>query len=244
MTTLRLAVGGQAQAIVTGLTGEPRPAVLASYHYLRLWLSIAERCTYRNWAMDSGAFSVQRSGASIDLRAYTETAIELRAADASLHEVFALDVIGDPAASLRNASWMREHGVPDVIPCYHVGEPLEHLRALAREFDKIALGGAVGYGKRGAWARQCFRHVWPKKVHGFGFNEAADVLCVPWHSVDATTWCLAPVKFGRWTSYGQGRQRPVPVRREHNLRPEVEWFLRLEARAARKWAARYKELSA
>ncbi len=242
MTTVRLAVGGQADALVSGLTGEPRPAVLASYHYLDLWLRIADRCEFRTWAMDSGAFSVQRSGASIDLRAYTETAIELLASDPKLEDVFALDVIGDPAASLRNAHYMREHGVPRVIPCFHVGEPVAHLRTLAKEFDKIALGGAVGYGRREAWARACFRHVWPKKVHGFGFNKESEVLAVPWHSVDATTWCLAPVKFGRWTSYGNGKQRPVPVRKGHNLRPEVDWFLGVERRATERWARRMREL--
>jgi hypothetical protein len=239
---VRLAIGGQVEALIAGLQGEPAPAVLASYHYLRTWLQVQPKAKVRNWAMDSGAFSVDRSGATIDLRAYTETARELLASDASLVDVFALDVIGNAKASLRNAETMRASGVPKVIPCFHVGEPMEHLRTLAKEFDKIALGGAVGYGKRYEWACRCFDAVWPKKIHGFGFNKERDVLGLPWHSVDATTWCLAPVKFGRWTSYGQGRQRPLPVRKGHNLTPEVRWFLRIERQARLKWASRWKEL--
>lgn len=242
MTTLRLAIGGDLDALARGLQGEPRPAMLASYYYLSQWLRIADRSQYRDWAMDSGAFSVANAGASIDLRAYTETAVELLATDPTLCDVFALDVIGDARASMRNADYMREHGVPNVIPCYHVGEPASHLRAMAKAFDKIAFGGAVGYGDRCEWARACFRAVWPKKVHGFGFNRESEVLAVPWHSVDATTWALAPMKFGRWTSYGNGKQRAVPVRKGHNLRPEVEWFLGVERRATAKWAKCMREL--
>ena len=142
----------------------------------------------------------------------------------------ALDVIGDWKASIANAEKMWAAGVP-AIPTYHVGSPWDALHYLGKNFPKIALGGAVGYRKKDAWAQQCFARVWPKKVHGLGFGSARSILMLPWHSTDATNWEVGPCKFGSWRAYG-GR---MSVRGQSvNLRPEVEYYLELERKAKHK----------
>lgn len=243
---VRLAVAGPQHAVQKALASDmlsDMPALLASYHYLRDWLAIEPQCQFRDWVMDSGAFSAHSLGVKIELRAYMETALELLANDPKLTEVFALDVIGDHEAGRRNAEKMQEAGIP-VIPCYHVGEPKELLHYYCKHWPKVALGGAVGYRRKLEWARLCFKEVWPHKLHGFGYGSEEHILALPWHSVDASNWEIGPTKFGRWLAYGQrGRRVAMSVRGTgQDLRCEVERYLRLEKRAARQWATRYREL--
>ena len=156
-----------------------------------------------------------------------------------MSEIFALDVIGDWRASLKNCERMWEAGVP-AIPCYHIGEPDDALRHIASTYPKIALGGVAmrrGDAKM-AFARRCFGMVWPKRIHGFGFGRESDILGLPWHSVDATNWEIGPCGFGRWIKYGQMQVRGS----RQNLRSQVQHYLDLETKARIKWAKQMAEL--
>jgi len=219
---------------------ESRPALLVSYAYLAGFLKNQHRYAYRDWVLDSGAFSVYYSGIEISLEAYIETAKRLLAEDQTLTEVFSLDVIGDAQASLKNCERMWQAGVP-AIPTFHRGSPEMDLKHIAKDYPKIALGGVALL--RGAakmkWVEQCFARVWPARIHGFGFGSEKQVLAVPWHSVDATNWEIGPCKFGQWKSYGDMSVRGG----SQDLRSEIEWYLRLERRARAKWAKRMTELN-
>ena len=222
-----------------GLTDElaTRPALLVSYVYLAPFLKNRSRYAYRDWVLDSGAFSAHNSGTEIKLEDYINCCKELQASDPTLTEVFALDVIGNWKASLKNCEAMWRQGV-EAIPCYHVGEPEVELRAMAKDYPKIALGGCVGFKQKRKFAEQAFARVWPKAIHGFGFGSETDVMALPWHSVDATNWEIGPCKFGRWNAFGKMSVRGS----KQNLRAEVEWYLDLERRARQKWAAAMKQL--
>lgn len=243
--TVRLAHGHGAQGDNTlmGKHGmipvakEVAPALLVSFVYLPPFLKHRDKYVFRDWALDSGAFSANQIGTPIRLESYIDLCRELLETDQSLTEVFALDVIDDPKTSLQNAEKMWKAGVP-AIPTYHSGEPEHFLTTIAKEFPKIALGGAVGMRHKSKWAEQCFARVWPKKVHGFGFGGERDVMGLPWHSVDATNWEIGPVKFGNWRSFGRMSVRGS----KQNLRTEVEWYLRLERQARQKWRKQMQEL--
>lgn len=212
-----------------------RPPLLVSYHYSDYFVAEQQRISYRHWILDSGAFSAHQLGARIELHDYISFAKDRLAADSTLKEVFALDVIGDWRAGLRNAERMWTAGVP-AIPCYHVGEPEDVLVGLARDYPKIALGGMAklkGAIKR-RFVDQCFARIWPKPVHGFGVGTADLLLAAPWHSVDATNWEAGPTQFGTWRAFG-GRDLRVRGSR-YDLRVEVEWFMELERTARRRWA--------
>lgn len=240
MTTVRLAHCGPPDSLTDGLNGAAgKPALLVSYYYLAPFQRARARYDFRDWVLDSGAFSAHNSGAVIDLQAYTEKAKELLATDPKLTEVFSLDVIGDWRASLRNTEALWTAGVP-AIPCFHVGEPEDVLVSLARDYPKIALGGAVGFRGKSEWAAQCFARVWPKRIHGFGFGGERDIMALPWHSVDATNWESGPCRFGNWRAFGGQR---VSVRgSSHPLRVEVEWYLALERRAQQRWQKQMAQL--
>lgn len=210
--------------------GLTRPGLLVSFAYLRHFWEARDQYRLRDWVLDSGAFTAWTKGRAVDLQEYIDRALELKAADPALVEVFALDVIGDCEASLRNCEEMHRQGV-DAIPCFHVDEPEEALIEMAASYDKIALGGMVGFKGKRHFAEQCFARVFPKKIHGFGIGNARDILALPWHSVDASNWDLGPAKFARWNRFGN-----LSVRRSNqNLGSEVDHYLRIERTARQRW---------
>ena len=215
----------------------PAPALLVSWVYLRSFLNARERIHHRDWVLDSGAYSAMNSGTKIDLQEYTEAAKRMVAEDPTLTEVFALDVIGDWRASLKNCEAMWAAGVP-AIPCYHLGEPEDVLRTIARDYPKIALGGAVGATGKQKWAEQCFARVWPKRIHGFGFGSRQTILALPWHSVDASNWEIGPTKYGRWRTFGKMSVRGG----KQNLQCEIDWYLSLERLAQHRWRKQMAQL--
>lgn len=247
MSTVRLAFGGGQAAMQKGL--EPmrerdeseRPALLVSFVYLAAFQKHRAHYGFRDWVLDSGAFSAHNAGKEIRLADYITACKKLRAEDEKLTEIYSLDVIGDWKASLKNTETMWRAGV-EAIPCYHAGEPWDVLKGLARDYPKIALGGVARMprAKKLEWAGQCFARVWPCKMHGFGFGAEKHILALPWHSVDSTSWELGPCCFGRWNTYGQMDVRGSA----QNLRVEVEFYLNLEKRARRKWRRQMEQLDA
>ena len=195
--------------------------------------------------LDSGAFSAYYSGAEIDLNEFIDTSANLLETDPTLTEVFSLDVIGDPEASIRNTEIMWKAGV-EAIPTYHYGSPEDVLFHIAKNYPKIALGGVAGsvpQGERERWAEQCFARVWPKKIHGFGYGGVRALFRMPWHSVDATNWITGPCAYGRWKNYKGQNSKKCSVRGSYqNLLGEVEWYLDLERQARRRWASQMAEL--
>jgi hypothetical protein len=255
MTDVRLVCVGGAQGELNGALKGPfleeqrtrhkpnakehKPALLVSYVYLKGFVEKLHLYSYRDWALDSGAFSAYNSGTAVNLQAYIDTCKRMQAAQNGLGDIFSLDVIGDWRAGIRNCEKMWSQGIA-AIPTYHVGEPEALLRGLARDYPKIALGGSVGYRNKYNWADQCFSRVWPAKIHGLGFGSERSIMAVPWHSTDASSWELRPCRFGQWKVYGK-----LPVRgSSHNLKAEVEWYLRLEQRARHRWAKEMAELEA
>lgn len=236
--TVRLAHGGPLRANEAGLSpylsAEEQPALLVSYVYLAAFQKERHKYGFRDWVLDSGAFSAHMSGTPISISLYTETARQLLAQDQKLVEVYALDVIGDWQASVQNAEWMWSRGV-NAIPTFHRGSPWDVLTGLARDYPKVAIGGVARLpaAQKLAFAEQCFARVWPKRIHGFGFGAASHVMALPFDSVDATNWEMGPTAFGRWNTFGRMSVRGS----NQDLRAEVEFYLKVEREARTRWAA-------
>lgn len=228
---------------VERLPQELAPALLISFAYLPPFEAAKHRYMYRDWALDSGAYTAYSRGMEVDLQEYIDKCQCLLDSDPKLREVFALDVIGDWEASARNTEEMWRQGVP-AIPCFHYGEPWQALLDMAGKYPKIALGGMVGQKvePRDKWIAQCFARVWPKRIHGFGLAGEKTIMRFPFDSVDATNWEIGPCKFGMWRSFGRAR---ISVRgSSQNLRAEVEWYLDLERRARERWRKEMQKLNA
>jgi hypothetical protein len=238
--TVRLAFGARAPE-GRSLTGDRLPGLLVSYAYLKPFLRNRHRYKFRDWVMDSGAFSAANSGKTISLDQYIAICKDLMANDPALVEIFALDVIGDYKASARNCAAMWDAGIP-AIPCFHYGEPESALHEMAATYPKIAIGGVAykrGNGKL-RWAEQVFARVWPKRIHGFAFGGERHVMGLPFHSVDASSWEIGAVGFGNWKTFGAMTVRGS----NQDLRGEVDAYLELEARARIRWAKEMRQLDA
>jgi hypothetical protein len=250
VTTVRLAVVSSgrmlaALAAAPVVEGWTRPAVLVSYAYFDTFKSERGRYPFyddrfRDYALDSGAFTAANAGHPVDLAAYIAFVRTLRQRDRKLSEVFALDVIGDWEASARNTELMWQAGI-HCIPTFHVGEPTAALLAMAKTYPKIAVGGAVRWPTKQkiGWLEQVFAHVWPKRIHGLGMMGRQIVERFPFDSVDASDWEFSPTAFGNLRSlpgasglrgFGYG-----PKNRGYNLRAEMEWYMALERDLAQRW---------
>lgn len=215
-----------------------KPSVLISFAYAKEWAKVRDSDIWREVVLDSGAFTVHKTGATIDLVEFGEWALEQQAHDKRVTEVFTLDVIGGSwRESLKNTEDLWKMGV-QAIPVFHVGEPTDVLVKLARDYPKVALGGAVGYRKRMEWAALCFKHVWPKKLHGLGFGETS-LTKLPFHTIDNSSWDFAPRQFGNYHSLKT--QLPTRSTSKLNLRCEVDFYIAEEQRARRYWAGRMPE---
>jgi len=239
--TIRLATLNTTSEVSSLASGcQAVPALLVSFVYLPAFLRVRSQYRYRDWALDSGAYSAHNSGTPIRLADYIATATELRATDATLTDVFSLDVIGDPVASLKNCEAMWAAGVP-AIPTFHYGEPEHVLLSMARTYPKIALGGVVHLKtqqrQKRQWAEQCFARTWPKRIHGFSFGGHQAILALPWHSVDATNWEVGPTRWGKWRRYGH-----LSIRGQHHLQAEINHYLTVEQQARVRWRAQMAEL--
>jgi len=244
MTTLYLALGGTLKHVSTGFQEPPPAALLCSYVYYETFAPLLQTGEHvRQWCLDSGAFTAYMLGKEIKLQEYIDFCKALTASQRPPVEVFALDVIGDWAATLRNTEEMWKQGV-EAIPCYHAGEPEHVLKTIAATYPKIAVGGAAGrlFGDaRRRYLEQCFARVWPKKIHAFGIATEEILQSLPFHSADASSWEIGPLRFGMWQAY----DLPVSgTRKNFYLRPEVNHYLDIEARLKTKWAAQMQQLEA
>jgi len=216
------------------------PALLVSYVYGKRFLKRRPELDYRDWVLDSGAYSAFNSQIEIRLDDYIVFARQQIETDPTLSEVFALDVIGDYRASLRNTETMWKAGVP-AIPCYHYGEPEWVLKEIAAQYPKIALGGCarVPVETKVQWSAQVFARVFPKRIHGFGFGGDRYVRELPFHSVDSTSWVIQPGRYGKWRAFGNRKLRSRSV----SMLAEIEWYLRLEREAQARWAAVMRQMN-
>lgn len=238
------APGTAASALLVGNRGveqvseEDAPSLLVSYAYIDRWYSEQPRARYRDWVLDSGAFTAWRAGYDLSVERYTETCRTLLERDETLDEVFALDDITSWKRTLKNVEYMWREGV-EAIPTYHYGEPEDVLRGYGRDYPKVAVGGMAlmkfNSDKR-RYCEQAFARLWPKKVHGFAVMDREMLLSFPWHTVDASTWCLAPRRYGRWTHASRSQGKMPPTRgNSTNLTVELKHFLRLEEEMRSRW---------
>lgn len=194
--TFRCFAGSNTPLLTGALVGEPILVSYADIRSRRTWWNttlrpLLEARAFSFVILDSGAFTVQSSGISIDVEAYAAFAAE----NLELFDVVVnLDSIaGDLEESRRNLATLRAAGVP-AIPVFHEGEPFEELEKILAESDFVGLGFArVGprlknkSPARLSWLEETFEKIGDRaKVHGFAMTRLADDF--PFFSVDSTTW--------------------------------------------------------
>jgi hypothetical protein len=176
--------------------------ILASYHYLNDTTKMAKIVNARCWRIigDSGAFSAHTLGQTIDLADY---AAWCHTWWDHLVWCASLDVIGDPVASFRNWTTLRDRHQLVTVPTVHAGAGTEWIDQYATEgADLIGLGGLVGRNMpaRGyRWAVHVVRHVrdrWPDvRLHLWGIAADSYLRHLPVWSADSSGVSVNPYKF-------------------------------------------------
>lgn len=173
-----------------------RPRLLISYAYIKG--DVSGDLVGVDLLIDSGAFTAYTLGKSIDLQAYTAY---LQKNAKNITAAFALDVIGDHEASLRNYRQQKAAlgKSVELIPTWHVTSPLDNLRELCEEADYVAVGGAVGYStqQRALMRTLVQAHKIARehgtRLHGLGMTSN-QTRRLPWYSVDSSSW-IYPMKY-------------------------------------------------
>lgn len=225
------------------------PSFLASYVNIRKVTSSDVLTHCDEWVLDSGAYSALTSGVKIDLQKYIDDCHALLAGPRPPSVIFALDVIGDPEKSARNADEMRRQGI-NALATFHYGSPWHYIKDVVKP-GRCAFGGLVARGKGGhgtkltftkrlAFLEQCFARAWPVWAHGFGCCDARLLAAVPLASADATSWIYALSRYGAFQYLGLNNTgiRPASNREAFasGVNGQITYYRRMEEEAQARWA--------
>lgn len=170
--------------------------------------------------LDSGAFSVWKSGAVIDLDEYIQFCKVHPEIDCYVN----LDVIPDKNNDVEAAarlSWenykrmVRYLPMEKIVPVFHRGESYKWLKKyLDFGMPLLGLGGIAdgNVSRRRRWIAELRKTLLCKgrpivNCHGFGISSWESLANFPWYSVDSTTWMqhaivwnllLPKTRAGRW----------------------------------------------
>jgi hypothetical protein len=214
------------------------PAILVSYAYYKPFARKRQGMRFRNWSLDSGAYTAWNIGKEVDLDEYISFCKRMAKSDPSLVEIIALDVIGCAKGSLKNSLKMKSEGV-DAMPVFHIGDDFGILKEYMAGWDKVGLSCRFGEPVKESlrFYDKCFAAGWPKKFHSFGWVSDKMLFDYPFHSSDASSWSLQPTAYGAWKEFGRIRLRGSNM----NILSNVHWFLDLEARLTEKWGPLFEK---
>lgn len=197
---------------------EARLNILVAYPYATATI-LAELTRYAadvRWVLDCGAFTAWKSGKTIALDDYCRFIERLPVRP---WRYFALDVVGDPEASMRNYETMRARGF-DPMPVFTRGEALAALDTYYETSEVVGVGGLVGTPGNKGFVNGLMRHVAGRRVHLLGFANDEYVRTYRPYMCDSSTW-ISPLRFGLIKLYQDGR--PISVKKaDFAKRPSAE----------------------
>lgn len=243
MTQIYLAYGFQAEYIFSSWDWEADPvSLLVAYPYAERYLEKAQECGFKpaKTILDSGAYTVWKSGGSIDIDALVAES-KLDRWDESV----GLDVIGSWEGSRKNMDYMREAQSP-AMPVFHIGEPWDLLDYYCEKWSKVGLACSVLKGNAKAkhqFYDQCFAKAWPHQFHSFGWTQTKMLQTYPFHSADSSSWLMGPMGFGNWKKYGRVRGLPG-ARGKEAMRGEIVEYIQLQAQLETIWSRELQQLAA
>lgn len=178
--------------------------------------TIASRCRPGNaFLLDSGAFSVWRSGRHIDLKEYIAYAKDFIARNHGLIDhiyIVNLDAIPgeqgtkptkkDVEEAARqgwdNMIQMEKTGLTP-LHIFHQGERFEWLERIAgrHQYIGISPNNDASLKSKFNWMKKVFSMVRARNMtHGFAVTARKLMQSFPWYSVDSTSW-MAPQIYGK-----------------------------------------------
>jgi hypothetical protein len=193
------------------------PNLLFSYAHAKCFTKAlaqmeAEQIDVERVLLDSGAFTVWKTGEEIDVEAYCDFIDMTESLRISEFLPVALDVIPgrmgqtgtltrdeiEAAARRSHENFMRmlARGIV-ALPVYHQGEDLKWLDKMLLETDYVGISPAndVSYEQRVVWLDEVFKHLSANyervRTHGFGVMAIGIMKRYPWTSVDSAVCTIS-----------------------------------------------------
>ncbi len=200
--------------------------ILIAYPYLNATATdlIARNQEHIRFLLDSGAFTAWRSGKPIALDEYCRF---IEGLPFKPWRYFALDVIGDPAGTLRNYEVMLERGFTPV-PIFTRGEDPSVLEDYYKTSDVVGIGGLVGTPGNRGFVNGLMQRVGGRRAHWLGFTDMSFLKAYRPYMTDSSRW-EAGGRFGAIALYmGRGVIRTLE-KRDFRTRPPSDVLARLRA---------------
>lgn len=186
---------------------EARANILIAFPY---WNDEAAQVIQRHpnkarLVIDSGAFTAWKAGKPIALDDYCRF---IESMPVEPWRYFTLDVIGDPAGSMRNYETMLQRGFKPV-PIFTRGEDASVLDDYYKTSDLVGIGGLVGTQDNKGFVNGIMKRVAGRKVHWLGFTNIEYLKFYKPYMCDSSSWESG----GRYAAIrlymGNGRYMPV-----------------------------------
>lgn len=151
--------------------------------------------------LDSGAFTAWKAGKQTNVDDYCRFIDEL---PVKPWRYFVLDVIGDPAGTIKNYEVMLKRGYRPV-PIFTRGEHPSVIDDFYKTSDVVGIGGLVGTRGNKGFVNGIMRHIGDRRVHWLGFTNANYILHYKPYMCDSSSY-VSPLMFGCCSMYmGNGK---------------------------------------
>lgn len=196
-------LSGARRLFEDGILNPSEVNCLESYYSISKW-ECAFIPQFKNFLLDSGAFTFLNSSKKVDWNDYAD-----RFADfIKMHNIkhyFELDI--DSIVGLRNVEILRKRienrcGIQS-IPVWHKNRGRRYFEDMCKEYPYVAIGGIVtkeiprsSYEKAFPWfIEEAMRH--NCNIHGLGYTDTQNLMKYHFSSVDSTTWGELQIFNGR-----------------------------------------------
>lgn len=170
----------------------------------------------QSFVVDNGAFSAWKQRRAVDWNGYADWVVKWRR-HPGFDWALIPDVIdGDEAANDKLLDWWLSLNIGDGVPVWHLHESLGRFRALAGNWNRVAIGSSGEYANVGThkWWNRMFEAMRAvtcddgkpaAKLHGLRMLDAQVFTRFPFASADSTSVARSMGLDSRWN----GTYRPA-----------------------------------
>ena len=209
------------QQIISCIYSHPK-----TISFLSSYASICQRCKdsypsyipyFKDFMLDSGAFTFMNSGGSEDWESYIERYADFITRN-KIEKYFELDIdsiVGYDKVKEYRYRLERLVSRP-CIPVWHVSRGWSEFVRMCEEYSYVSIGGIVTkeippkkYRYLPKFIREAHRH--NAKIHGLGFTNTELLRQYHFDSVDSTAWTTGS-RYANVYEYRDGRIREIKVK--------------------------------
>jgi len=152
--------------------------------------------------VDSGAFTVWKSGGKVDIDNYISYLKNNIAPAVKNYSAIQLDVIGDPAQTRKNLDKMCESGL-NILPVFTKGEKYGELNELYKYNDYICCGGLVG-SQADTYVKHLMKITDKNKIHLLGYGKQQQLKKLKPYSADVSN-IISFFRFGVFSIWDKSK---------------------------------------